>query len=251
MATGPKSSQPNLASQVMAVLRKDLYSEFRTPSTFITMAIFSLVTITIISIAMGVALDRKLTIGMIPSTMWVAFSFAAMLGLNHAFATERDSGCIHALLLTPVPRGVLFFGKGLTNFVMVLAVELVSLPAIIVFFDVENLSTILLPLLVVIVLSTVGICAVGTLFSAMATSGNQREVMLPVLLFPVLIPLLSAAVRGTQAVFDRAEALQIGFPRKSLELANTRLTGNLGLLVGYDILFIVFSALLFRFVVEE
>jgi heme exporter protein B len=138
------------------------------------------------------------------------------------------------MLLAPVDRGAIFLGKAIANFLFILIMEAVTLPLFVVLF---NVPFEWFPLVGYILLGTIGFSAVGTLLSAIAASTRMREVMLPVLLFPVLVPLLVASVKITQG------ALQ--------NLAFSDYQGWFNLLLAYDLIFLTVSFLVFEFVVEE
>jgi heme exporter protein B len=167
--------------------------------------------------------------------LWIAITFAGMLGLSRSFVLERDRGVIDGLLLAPVDRSTIYFGKMIGNVLFISLVEIIILPFYIVLFN-QPLSVI--PALgSVIILGTIGFAGVGTLFSAMAVHTRAREVLLPIMLFPVVIPVMLAAVQLTAGILD-----QLPFEDVQHWLA---------LLVVFDVIFIVASVIMFEFVVEE
>ena len=158
-----------------------------------------------------------------------------MLGLSRSFIMEKDRGSMEGLLLAPVDRSAIYLGKMLGNVLFITVVEVVILPIFIVLF---NLSAEDLPLLAgVMLLGTVGFAGVGTLFSAMAIHTRAREVLLPILLFPVVIPVMLASVKLTAAILDR--------------VAFDEVQNWFSLLVAFDVIFMALSVILFDFVVEE
>lgn len=171
-----------------------------------------------------------------PGILWVAFTFSGMLGLNRTFSHEVDTGSIHGILLAPLDRGAIYLGKTIGSFIFMFIVELFTLPVFIVLFDL-NLESHLLQLVTVIFLATIGFVAVGTLFSAMTVHTKTRELMLPILLFPVMIPVILAAVNATGNILNLEEW--------------SKISGWLRILVAFDVAFIVLSYLTFDFVVEE
>ncbi|HTH63032.1 MAG TPA: heme exporter protein CcmB, partial [Gemmatimonadales bacterium] len=167
---------------------------------------------------------------------WVTFSFAAMLGLNRAFQAELENQALDGLLLAPISRTSLFWGKLGANLVFVALVQIVGILLFILFFNVP-VWRIWVPLLLVCALATVGFIAVGTLFSAMVVRTRFAELMLPVLLLPFLLPPLIAAVAVTVKLFA-------GRPLSES-------AGWLRLLAGYDIAFVTLTTLLFPATVTE
>jgi len=219
-------------SAIYAILAKELAVEWRTKETLSAMLVFALLVLIIFNFAFDLqGVDIKV-LG--PGVLWVAFAFSGILGLGRSFARERDKGSMEGMLLAPVDRGAIFLGKALANFLFILVMEAVTLPLFVVLY---NVSIEWFPLVLFIVLGTVGFAAVGTLLSAIAASTRMREVMLPVLLFPVLVPLLVASVKLTQG------ALQ--------GLAFSEYQGWFNLLVAYDVVFTVVTFLVFEYVVQE
>jgi heme exporter protein B len=169
-----------------------------------------------------------------PGVLWVAFTFSGILGLGRSFAAERDKGSLDGMLLAPVDRGAILIGKALANLVFIVVMEIITLPLFVILLNV-NLPW--FPLVLYLLLGTVGFAVVGTLISAVAASTRMREVMLPVLLFPILVPLFMAAVKATSG----AMAGQ----------AFSDYSNWFNLLLGYDIIFLVVAFLVFEYVVEE
>ncbi|GAB4462930.1 MAG: heme exporter protein CcmB [Anaerolineae bacterium] len=219
--------------KVAAIVGKDIATEIRTKEMFSAMFVFSLLIIFIFNFAFDLRANNLQTLA--PGVLWVAISFAGMLGLSRSFILERDRGVLDGLLLTPVDRSAIYFGKMLGNVLFISLVELFILPFFVVLFN-QSLAT--LPLLAgVVILGTIGLASVGTLFSAMAVHTRAREVLLPIMLFPVIIPVMLAAVRLTAAILD-------GTPFEDV-------SHWLALVVAFDIIFIAASFILFEFVVEE
>ncbi len=217
---------------IWAVLWKDLRIEFRTKDVFTSMAVFAVLALLIFNFAFELRIPNKSII--VPGVLWVTIAFAAILGLGRAFISEKDKGSLAGLMLAPVDRSAIYFGKMIASLVFILVVEAFLLLLITVFFNVPLIS---LPLLLILLLGTIGITAVGTLFSALAVNTRAREVLLPVLLLPVLLPLLIACIRTT-----------IGL------LEGDSLADHLNwiqLLVFFDLLFLVAAFLTFDYVVEE
>ncbi len=217
---------------VWAIFWKDVRAEFRTKDIFTGMFIFALLAVLIFNFAFELRVDNVRQV--LPGVIWVAIAFASMLGLNRSFVLEQDRGSLEGILLAPVDRSALYFGKMLGNLVFMLAVEVVLLPVMVVLFNVNVLQP---GVLLFIFLGTVGFAIVGTVFAAMAVNTRAREVLLPVLLLPVMVPVLIAAVKGVAGILD-------GDPLADL--------GNwLRLLAVFDIIFLGVAFMTFDYVVEE
>jgi heme exporter protein B len=180
--------------QVLTVASKDLRSELRTKEALNSSLAFALVILLLFSFAFEPteAQTREISGGL----LWLVFAFAGALILNRSFARELANDCLDALIAAPMSGAALFLGKALANFALLLAVELVCLPVFGVFYNVHWTGR-LPSLLVVIVLGTWGVTVVGTIFSALTVNLRLRELMLPMLVYPILIPCLLAAVQLT------------------------------------------------------
>jgi heme exporter protein B len=218
--------------QVSAIVQKDLAAELRTKENLSAMVVFALLVLVIFNFAFELqGLDiRALGAGV----LWVAFTFSGILGLGRSFAAEKDKGSLEGVLLSPVDRGAVFLGKAASNFIFISVMEATTLP---LFAILNNANLPWFPLIPYIVLGTLGFAGMGTLLSAVAASTKMREVMLPILLFPVSVPLLMAAVNLTKG------ALQ---DRDFADIANW-----FNILIVYDVIFLVIAFLVFEYVVEE
>jgi len=215
-----------------AILWKDLKIELRTKESMSAAFVFSVLVLVIFNFALDLdtAQARRLGAGF----FWVAFAFGGTLALNRSFAIEKESGCTRALMLAPVDRSGIYTGKFLANVIFLVATQVLILPLFAVFFDVpvgNRLGTLLL----VFVLGAVGFSSVGTLFSAIAANTRMRELMLPVLLLPVTIPVLLAAVETTSYALGVTDDASFWFK----------------LLVVYDVVFVTVGHLVFEYVLEE
>lgn len=216
----------------VAILWKDLVAEMRSKELLSAMLVFALIVVVVFNFAVELRLElaRQTSIGF----LWITILFAGMLGLGRSLAREKDRGCLDGLLLCPINRGMIFAGKMVGNLVFILAVEFVVIPLFIFLFDVDFY----LPLqLLVVVLGTIGFSGVGTLLSAMAVHTRARDVMLPIILLPVTIPLVLAAVRASRVVLDGR--------------AVSELLPWLGVLVAFDLVMLTVAYLTFDYVVEE
>ena len=183
-------------SSIVAIVWKDLILEARTKEVFLSIFIFSLLTVVTFNFAFDPT--PNLVVMVAPGILWVAIAFGGMLGLSRMFSIEMSSGGLDGILLTPVSRDAVFYGKFLTCFIFMALVEIILLPVMVVFFD---LNFNLVPLIIVSVLVLSGFSLVGTLFAAISINTKAREIMLPVLYLPVIAPLLISAVECTSTVF--------------------------------------------------
>ena len=219
--------------KVLAIVIKDVSAELRTREMVSSMLVFSLLVILIFNFAFDLRADNQRTLA--PGVLWVAIAFGGMLGLSRSFIVEMDRGSIEGLLLAPMDRSAIFLGKMLGNVLFMVVIEIIILPVFVVLFNLSAGD--LLPLAAIMVLGTIGFAGVGTLFSAMVVHTRAREVLLPVLLFPVVIPVMLSAVRLTAAVLD-------GLPLAEMQ-------NWLSLLIAFDAIFLALSFILFDFVMEE
>jgi heme exporter protein B len=217
---------------VGAVVWKDLAAELRSRELLSGMLVFALLVILIFNFALELDLATRQTVT--SGVLWVTFAFAGTLGLNRSMAVERDRGCLDGLLLAPVDRSALYFGKALGNLAFMLIVEAIVLPAYSILYSVNLFHP---GLIGVVLLGSIGYAAVGTLLASMAVQARTRDVLLPILLFPVVLPVLISAVKATNAVLLGLEAAEL-WPW-------------LNLLIAYDVIFTSAAFMLFDFVVEE
>jgi heme exporter protein B len=172
-------------SDVAALARKDLRLELRARDTLPAMLLFVLSTLVVFHFALPAGSDELAAQGL----LWVALVFTALLGLARAWAPEREAGALEGLVLAPADRSAIWLGKSAALFVFLAAIAAVALPAFAVFFSSVSLETVL-----GVALANVGICAVGTLLSAMAIASRTRELVLPLLFLPLAIPLVVGGV---------------------------------------------------------
>lgn len=182
-----------------AVVRKDLLLEWRSREGVLGMGFFSLLVVVLFGFAFQTEQIDLAT--QAPGLLWSAFSFAGVLGLNRAQALERENGCLRALGASPVDRAALFLGKVLSNFLLILFVELVTLPCFAVLLHVP-VAACLPQMALITCLGTLGFAEVGTLLSGMSHGSRLREVILPLILYPVWIPILVASVEATGLVLS-------------------------------------------------
>jgi heme exporter protein B len=222
------------AHAILTIAWKDILSEFRSRETISSMLIFCLIVVVIFNFMFEPG--SNLVKEMVPGILWVAITFAGILGLNRSFIYEVDQGCLLGLLLCPVDHYMLYLGKMIGNFFFMVIMEIIIIPLMIILFNLDILH-ILLPLLLIVLLGTLGFAAVGTLLSAISVNTRAREILLPVLLFPIAIPILLAAVKATGALINEGT------------FASAQ--SWIRILTGFDIIFLVISSLLFEYVVED
>jgi heme exporter protein B len=173
---------------------------------------------------------------MAPGLLWLAFLFTGTLGLAQLFQAERENHCLDALLLSPLDRGALFLAKTCFNFMLMILVEVVVIPLFWILFNLQGWS--LLPqLFLVTLLGTVGFCVLGTILSAVTLRARARELLLPLVLFPLMIPVILATIRCMESV------LKIG--------AFGDAAPWLRLLLGFDVIFLTVGVLIFDWVIES
>lgn len=224
----------NFLNQVGAILWKDILTEYRTKDVLTSMLIFGLLVILMFHFAFEP--DSQETEKFGPGLLWMTFIFAGILGMNRAFAGERENDSLQGLMLAPVDWGAIYLGKMLANLVFMLLAESIILFCFALFF---NFS--LLPrwgwMVAITLLGTLGFASVGTILAAVSMNTRMSDVMLPVLLLPIALPVVIGAVESTAAILTDP-------PGESL-------TFWVRFLVVFNIIFITLPLLLFDFVLEE
>lgn len=217
---------------IFAIVAKDVLLELRTKDVLVSTLVFGLLVVVVFNIAIDPTPSAAAMVA--PGILWVSITFGGVIGLNRSFGAEKDRGNLYGLTLAPVGRDAIYFGKMAGGFAFMLAVEAVVYPAFAVLFDLPLALPGMIP---VAVLATLGIAAVGTLFSAMAVNTRSREVMLPALFLPVAVPVIIGAVESTGLLLtpgDRSELMRwVPF------------------LAAYDAIFLAACPAAFGFVVDE
>jgi heme exporter protein B len=183
----------------LVVMMKDLRAEMRTKEAINASLGFAMVILLLFSFAFDPEADT--TKALSGGLLWIVFAFAGTLVLNRSFARELPNDCLDALIAAPISGAALFLGKALANYVLVLAVEMVSLPVFGIFYNVHWTNQ-LGELLLVLALGTWALTVIGTIFSALTVNIRLREVMLPMLTYPVLVPALMAAMKLTMELIS-------------------------------------------------
>lgn len=215
-----------------AIIWKDLAAEWRSREMVSAMLVFALLDIFIFNFALE--LNPQVRASLTSGILWVTLAFAGTLGLNRSMAVEKDRGCLDGLLLAPVDRTAIYFGKTIGNLVFMLLVAAIIVPIYSVLYNVNLFN---LGLIAIIILGAWGYVSVGTLLASMTVQARTRDVLLPVLLFPVAIPLLVAAVKASGGFLDGS--------------AISDIVPWLNILVVYDVVFTAVAFMVFDYVVEE
>ena len=217
---------------VAALAWKDILLEIRTRDIVVSVLVFALLVVVVFNFALNVTPGTVNDLA--PGILWVAFAFAGVLAMNRAFVLEKDRGSLEGLLLTPASRDAIYFGKMLGTFLFMIVVEAMLLPVFAVLF---NFSAFSLGLILAILLATLGFATVGTLFSAIAVHTRSREIMLPVLFLPIIMPVIIGAVEASAGSIDSSSGVSVG--------------RWLGLIAVFDAVFLVVCPWVFGLVLEE
>jgi heme exporter protein B len=218
--------------QIATIVRKDILLELRTREAITAMLVFAVMAIVMFNFALRLRVDtfRPLT----PGVLWVTLVFAGTLGLSRSMSAEQINQCIDGLLLAPCDRSVIFAGKAITNVIFTLLVAALILPLMAILFD----EALMQPgVWAVATLGVIGYAGAGTLIATMAASTRAREVFLPILLFPIALPLLVAAVIATAGYLDR--------------LPPAEFTAWIGVQAAFIVIFWTAGMLLFEYLVES
>jgi len=218
--------------KIFAIFWKDMLTEFRTREIIISVLVFALLVLVIFSFAFSLGADEIETIA--PGILWVALTFGGVIGLNRTFALEKENSRIEGLMLCPVSRAVIYWGKLAGSFTFMLVIAVIVTP---IFLALFNLPVFLPRLALIIVLALTGFASIGTLFSALTVNTRARDIMLPILFLPFVVPVIIAAVKATGPVLT-------GGPWSDM------LTW-LQIIIAFDIIYLTASSLVFDFVVEE
>ncbi|MDB4907361.1 MAG: cytochrome c-type biosis protein CcmB [Gemmatimonadetes bacterium] len=225
---------PSTLATALLIARKDLAIEFRTRTAFFSAIVFALLGIVIFFFAWDST--AVAAIDLAPGVLWVIFTFSGLLGLQRSFGVETADRAMDALLVAPIPREAIYLGKALANFAFVAGIQLVTIPAVAIFYNLPMGDAI--PVLAAIAtLAAIGLVAVGTLFSAMAVNTRLAELLLPMLSLPFFVPIVMGA-SGSTARLMAGRPIAEALPW-------------LRILGAYDVVFIVACALLFPFTLDE
>jgi heme exporter protein B len=220
------------AKKIAVIFWKDILTELRTKQVITSVLVFALLVMVIFNFAFGTGGETAELAA--PGILWVAITFGGVLGFNRVFSQEKENSRLEGLMLCPVDRTVLYWGKLFGGFTFVLAVAVVVTPVCLALF---NLPLLLPELVLVIVLAISGFAVVGTLFSAVAVNTRARDIMLPILMLPVVVPVIIAAVNATAEIMAGGSWDDISV--------------WLQIIIAFDFIYVVIATLVFEFVVEE
>jgi heme exporter protein B len=223
-----------LVKQTLLLLWKDLLLELRRRDSLLTMFFFGTLLLFVFHFSFDLPPDRVAE--MAPALLWLAFLFTGTLGLTQLFQVERENHCLEALLLSPLDRGALFLAKSCFTLLLMFLVEAVVMPLFWILFNLQGWN--LLPqLFLVTLLGTVGFCVLGTIMSAITLRARARELLLPLVLFPLMIPVILATIRCMENIMSAGE---LGAAWSWLRL-----------LLGFDVIFVTVGILMFDRVIES
>jgi len=217
-----------------ALFWKDMVAEWRSKETLFSMLVFSLMMSVVFNFSFPPGSDfiREAAAGI----LWMTFLFAGLLGIGRSFTREIDKGCLTGIMLAPVERSTIYISKLLINFVFIMLVEAISLPLFAIFFKLDLLQNIF-AIAFVFTISILGFCIIGTLFAAISVNVRTREIMLPILQFPISVPLIICGVQATRAAIEGQEwAVIWGWSK---------------IIIAFDIIFFIVGYLTFEFIIEE
>ena len=222
-----------IVKQTFLLLRKDLLLETRRRESLLTMFFFGTLLLFVFHFSFDLTPERVAE--MAPALLWLAFLFTGTLGLAQLFEAERSNHCLDALLLSPMDRGALFLAKVCFNITLMVLVEIVVIPLFWILFNLRSWEVIPL-LFLMALLGTIGFCVLGTLLSAVTLKARARELLLPLILFPLMVPVILATIRCMESVL-RAGAIGDAAPW-------------LRPLIGFDVIFLTLGVLIFDWIID-
>ncbi|HEX2227153.1 MAG TPA: heme exporter protein CcmB [Candidatus Binatia bacterium] len=222
-----------LVRHTWLLLRKDLVLELRRHESLMTMFFFGALLLFVFNFSFDLSADRVSELA--PALLWLAFLFTGTLGLTQLFEAERENHGLDALLMSPMDRGALFLSKTCFNIVLMVLVELVVMPLFWILFSLPSWRPV--PgLFLIVFLGTIGFCVLGTILSAITLKARAREILLPLVLFPLMVPVILATIRSMVAL------LRLGDLGDALSW--------LRLLIGFDVIFLTIGILIFDWALD-
>jgi heme exporter protein B len=215
------------------LLRKDVLLEMRRRESLMTMFFFGALLLFVFNFSFDLSPDRVNELA--PALLWLAFLFTGTLGLTQLFEAERENHGLDALLISPMDRGALFLAKTCFNVILMVMVELVVMPLFWILFSLPSWRP-LPSLFLIVFLGTIGFCVLGTILCALTLKARAREILLPLVLFPLMVPVILATIRCMEAL------LRLGELGEALAW--------LRLLIGFDVIFLTIGVLIFDWVVD-
>lgn len=219
----------------LAILRKDLALELRTRQSVVAMALFSVTVFILFHFGLNRdELDGELASGV----LWVTILLAAVLGVNRLFATEREGGALDGVLLAPIDRTAIYVAKATALFLYLVVLELIAIPAFAILLLGPGLGGAFPELLAILALANLGLAAVGALVAGIAAEARSREVVVPLMLLPLVVPVLIAAANATK-------------PLLAVSAHPADLGKWLGFMGIFDMVFVLLSVAVFDFLLED
>ena len=218
---------------ITTIFKKDLVSELRAKESLVTMVTFSVLILVLFSMAFEPS--RQTVEEILPGLIWMSLIFSGILGLNRTYAREKFNDCLIGILSSPIAPYQLYLGKAASNLVQLLFVEIITFPLYFIFYDLNILGSLGI-LLIIMLLGSVGYILVGTFLAALTSNLKSNEALLPVILFPLLMPVLLASIEATSAVFSG--------------LMLNQYLPWIKLILVYDVVFITKPILLFDYLME-
>jgi len=226
----------HLLAPALAIAWKDLYAEWKTKQTITTLLIFSGLIIVTFSFAFDPS--NQAVSALVPGMIWVITIFSGILGLNRSFMQDKQHDHLHGLMVAPVDPAAIYLGKCIANLIFVLLVQFISIPLLFLLFDFQVAgSGGFVYFIGIVFLGTFGFIAVGTLLAALASHSKSSEMLLPILLFPLVTPVVIAAVQATRIVLVDQNGISAALSWMQL-------------MAAYDVIFFVVGFLLFEYVLE-
>ncbi len=230
----PTYDAPGFFADSWRLAKKDLLIEFRTRSAFLSATVFALLSVVIFRFTWDPTAVS--TLDLAPGVLWVIFTFSGLLGLNRSFSVEQADRAMDALLASPMSRESVFAGKALANFIFVVAVQSLTLPAVALFFNLP-VGAWWISIAGVALLSAIGLAAVGTLFAAVASNTRMAEMLLPMLALPFFVPIVIPAAQATSLLLSGQPFVDV--------------VSWLKVLLAFDIVFVAACTVAFPYTLEE
>jgi heme exporter protein B len=221
-------------SVISAIIRKDLIVEYRSRQTFVPTLFFGLLVLVVGNFSLSIAGEQQSIIA--PGILWISFLFSGLLFLNHTLASEREENSLSGLLISPTSPGKLFLGKMLSATIFLIALELILFPVFHILFNFQ-LTLNSAWLFLIIILTAIGYCSIGVLLATMALGVKNREILLSVLLFPILIPVLIMAVKASIILLNQLKMEQF--------------YNWLKLLIAFDMIYVILSYWSYQWILED
>ncbi len=230
---------PSTFAQFKTLFKKDIQQEFRTKDMLGSMGIYAVLVLIVFGATLGQVASGTDVLNISSGLLWSLVVFTSLMGLNRSFNNEKQQGCLDGILLAPIDRSVIFLAKAASNFVFLLAVEIIAVPLFwFLFLTSTNMSDASPLVLLVLLVGTIGIAGIGTLLASMTINTKKADVMLTVLFVPVAFPLLYACASASAAVIIGGQGFMDTF------------TASLALAGAYDVIMLLLSWVLYDFVIS-